>query len=72
MKKVQKSKLIDKLNIQPIANVQEGYIAVVDMGFLWRLATPSVEDRENADGTMFTWGNYTTQKFSLVKILEPC
>ena len=54
MKKVQKSKLIDKLNIQPIGNVQEGYIAVVDMGFLWRLATPSVEDREKADGTIFT------------------
>ena len=53
MKKVQKSKLIDKLNLQPIANVQEGYIAIVDMGFLWRLATPSVEDREKSDGTTF-------------------
>ena len=56
MKKVQKPKLIDKLNLQLIENVQEGYIAIVDMGFLWRLATPSVEDREKADGTTFTWG----------------
>ena len=65
MKKVQKSKPIDKLNLQPLENVQEGYIAIVDMGFLWRLATPSVDDREKADGTTFTWRDYATKMFSL-------
>ena len=34
MKKVQKSKLVEKLHIQPIDPVPDRYIALVDMGFL--------------------------------------
>ena len=32
------------------------YTAIVDMGFIWRLATPTKEDREKTDGTKYTWG----------------
>ena len=54
MKKVQKSKLVEKLNIQPVDPVPDQYISIVDMGFLWRLATPTAEDHEKADGSVFT------------------
>ena len=50
MKKVQKSKLFEKLHTEPMDPVPDKYTALVDMGFLWRLATPSAEDREKPDG----------------------
>ena len=45
--------------------VPEKYIALVDMCFLWRLATPSAEDREKPDGSVFTWGDYADKLFSI-------
>ena len=41
MKKVQKSKLLEKMNFQGIEPTPDQYVALVDMGFLWRIATPS-------------------------------
>ena len=58
---VQKSKLVEKLN-QTI----NSYIALIDMGFIWRLGTPSPEDREKDDDTHFTWLDYANKLFSLV------
>ena len=56
MVKVQKSKLVQKLNWKEIPDWQlQTYISIVDMGFLWRLAPPSSEDREKNDGSSFTW-----------------
>ena len=43
MVKVQKSKLVEKLNLIPFQTV-DSYIALINMGFIWRLATPSPED----------------------------
>ena len=37
MKKVHKSKMIEKLHTEPMEAVPDKYIALVDMGFLWRL-----------------------------------
>lgn len=34
------------------------YTSTVDMQLLWRLTTPTTEDREKADGTKLTWGDY--------------
>jgi len=65
MKKVHKSKMIEKLHTEPMEAVPEKYIALVDMGFLWRLATPSAEDREKPDGSVFTWGDYADKLFSI-------
>jgi len=39
-RKTQKSKLIQKLFLQPVS-LQESY---TDMGMIWRMATPSPED----------------------------
>ena len=65
MVKVQKSKLVEKLNLIPFQTV-DSYIALIDMGFIWRLATPSPEDREKEDETHFTWLDYANKLFSLV------
>ena len=42
------------------------YIAIVDMGFVWCLASPTVEDREKADNFSFTWREYASKLFSLI------
>ena len=42
-RKTQKSKLIQKFSLQNI-QLQEPYIAIVDIGMIWRMATPSAED----------------------------
>jgi len=71
MKKVQKSKLVEKLNMQPVEPFPDQYIALVDMGFLWRLATPTAEDREKADGSALTWGDYAEKLFSVIRRRHP-
>ena len=65
MVKVQKSKLVEKLNLIPFQTV-DSYIALIDMRFMWRLAMPSPEDREKNDETHFTWLDYANKLFSLV------
>ena len=66
IRKGQKSKLIDKLNMQVISLIPQTYIAVIDMGFLWNLTCPSSEDREKQDRTMFTWHDYAEKVFSTI------
>ena len=70
MRKVQKSRLIAQLNIMDLPQLNS-YIALVDMGFLWRLATPSAEDREKGDQTSFTWSDYARKLFSLIMARHP-
>ena len=41
MRKGQTCKLVEKLNLQELPAIPH-YIALVDMGFIWRLATPFV------------------------------
>ena len=43
LRKCQKSKLIEMLNFVEIH--PKNYTAIVDMGFVWRLAIPRNEDR---------------------------
>lgn len=71
MKKVQKSKLVEKLNMQPVDPFPDQYIALVHMGFLWSLATPTAEDREKADGSALTWGDYVEKLFSVIGRKHP-
>ncbi len=37
------------------------------MGFIWRLSTPSAEDREKQDESVLPWGGYAAKMFNLVK-----
>jgi len=52
--KTQKSKLIQKLFLQPVS-LQESYTALVDMGMIWRMATPSPENHQTQDGNSYKW-----------------
>ena len=36
------------------------------MGLIWRLTTPSIEDREKGDGTKYTWGDHAEKLVHLV------
>ena len=65
MRKCQKSKLMQNLTLNDKAEPND-YTALVDMGLIWRLATPSTEDREKQDGTVYTWGDYRTKVVTLV------
>jgi len=64
-RKTQKSKLIQKLFIQPVS-LQESYAALVDMGMVWRMATPSPEDRQTQDGTLYKWSDYFHKVTSII------
>ena len=38
------------------------------MRFLWRLAAPSTEDREKNDGSPFTWKDYPSKLFKMIRM----
>ena len=59
LRKVQKSKLIDRLHFEPTK--LEKYIGIVDMGMIWRIATPKSDEQEKADSKPYTWGDYATK-----------
>ena len=63
VRKAMKSKLVDKFCLVEETSLDK-YITVVDMGFIWRLSTPSHEDREKQDGQSFTWGDYAKKHHS--------
>lgn len=65
MRKTQKSKLQEKLTMTSIP-YRDIYTSIVDMGLIWRLSTPTTEDREKADGTKFTWGDYSEKLVNFV------
>ena len=57
MRKTQKSKLIQTMHIS-VLPVPNKYTAIIDMGLIWRLSSPTKEDREKQEGTKFTWIHY--------------
>ncbi|KAG1680240.1 hypothetical protein GQR58_012475 [Nymphon striatum] len=64
-RKTQKSQLIQKLSLQPV-DLQEPYIALIDMGMIWRMAIPSAEDRQTQDGTPYMWLDYVHKLSSII------
>ena len=64
-RKTQESKLIQRLSLQSV-NLQEPYTVLIDMGMLWRIATPSAEDRQTQYGTPYTWSDYVQKISSII------
>ena len=60
MRKTVKSKLLEHFDLEPVEEVPQEYVGLVDMGLIWRLATPTPEDRETKkrDGSDYCWGDY--------------
>ncbi len=46
MRKTAKSTLLDLFNLDPVAERPRHQISLVDMGLMWRLATPTPIDHE--------------------------
>ena len=42
------------------------YISIVDMGYLWKFAAPSTEDREKNDLFPFTWKGCSSKLFHMI------
>ena len=42
------------------------YAALVDMGMIWRMATPSAEEREKRDETDYSWRDYAEKIFNTI------
>ena len=63
-RKTQKSKLIQKLALQPLD--VNSYVALVDMGIMWHLASPTAEEKVKCDGCLYTWGDYTKKIGSVI------
>ena len=64
LRKCQKSKLLQTMTLS-VKNEPEDYTAIIDMGFIWRSATPNTEDREKQDGSVYTWGDYAEKLVDL-------
>ena len=47
------------------------YIAILDMGLLWRLSAPSTADREKDDVTVYTWKDYGIKVFETILRRHP-
>ena len=56
IRKCQKSKILQEIHVESVDYSK--YIAIVDMGLLSGLSTPSSADRENGDWTVYTWKDY--------------
>ena len=64
MRKVVKSKLQEQLTFtEVIMPAPSSYYGIIDMGFLWRRAIPSREERELQDGDKYTWNDYARKLF---------
>ena len=63
-RKTQKSKLLQKLAYQPLD--VNSYMALVDMGMMWCLASPTAEERVKSDGSPYIWGDYTNKIGSVI------
>lgn len=65
VRKVQKSKLLEKYDLTVTESVPNKCTDLADMGFIWRLAIPTEEDRKKSDGSTYTWGDYA-QKIAMI------
>lgn len=68
MRKTVKSKLLDLFNLDPVADAPRDHVSLVDMGMIWRLATPTPEDREarKRDGSEYRWHDYLNKICAII------
>ena len=68
MRKTCKSKLLEFFDLDPVVRKPHNYVSLVDMGLIWRLATPTPEDREakKRDGSLYCWSDYLQKISSLI------
>ena len=65
MRKSQKSKLIEMLKFTEVNH--SSYTAIIDMGFLWHVTTPTADDRDKDDFSSFTWHDYAMKVYDIIR-----
>ena len=72
MRKTSKSKILQGFVRNPETNL-ESYISVIDMGLIWRLATPTSDDRDvkRRCGSDYKWQDYLNKIVSIVFSRHP-
>ena len=53
----------DRLSLNEESRV---YPVIIDMEFIWRLATPTAEDRVKSDGSQYTWDDYVKKIYQII------
>lgn len=73
MRKTAKSKLLDYFSLEPTSTTLDDYVSIIDMGMIWRLASPTAEDREakRRDGDCYRWIHYLTKIHDLIISRHP-
>ena len=68
MCKTVKGKLLELFNLNPITEEPKDYVSIVDMGLIWRLATPTSEDRESRkrNGSEYCWSDYLDKLCAII------
>ena len=66
--KTQKSKALEKCNMSPAPSCPHQYVCLVDMGCIWRLATPTPADGEIVCryGSQYTWEDFGKKVVSII------
>ena len=67
-RKTGKSKLLQSFSRQPVLEVPSAYISLVDMGLIWRLASPTSDDHDGKthSGTDYLWRDYLNKVYSMI------
>ena len=68
MRKTAKSKLLQSFSREPVQHIEQPSICLVDMGLIWRLATPISDDRDikTRCGRDYLWKDYLDKVCSMV------
>ena len=67
-RKTQKNKLIQNISLK-LVHLQEPYTDLSDMGMIWKMATPSVKDRQTLDSTTYKLSDYVHKLFLAVMVM---
>ena len=68
MRKTAKSKLLQSFSRNAVTEKPYEYASLVDIGLIWRLSTPTSEDREakKRNGSEYLWGDYLEKICSMI------
>ena len=68
MRKTSKSKLLELFKLDPVPDMPQDHASLMDMGLIWRIATPTSDDREarRCDGSQYLWSDYLDKICSMI------
>jgi hypothetical protein len=60
--------MLELFNWDPVAKIPRDHVSIIDMGLIWRPATPASDDCEarNWDGEDYAWKDYLDKICAIV------